>query len=289
MKKGKFILLIILSLFLLTGCDLFKRDNMENINIITTIYPLEYTTNYLYGASSNVTSIYPDDINTDTYSLTEKQLKDNSKKDLFIYMGLTKDSDIAIKLIEKNKNLKLIDATFGMEYKKDLCELWLNPSNLLMILQNIKNGLDEYIDNTYIKLEIDEKYNELKMILSEIDAFLKTTMENATKKTIYSNSNSLLFLEKYGITVIPVDKNNELFEKNLALFANAAEKGQVKNFFVIEDSELTEDIQKVVDDNKIKTLDFRNIKNITDEERNARKTYQDLMEYNIEQLKKELY
>ena len=194
MKKK--ILLLILTLFLLTGCDLFKRDTMENINIITTIYPLEYATNYLYGSSSNVMSIYPDDINTDTYNLTEKQLKDNSKKDLFIYMGLSKDSDIAVKLIEKNKKLKLIDATFGMEYKKDLSELWLNPSNLLMILQNIKNGLDEYIDNTYIKIEIDEKYNELKMILSEIDANLKTTMENATKKTIYCNSNSLLFLEE---------------------------------------------------------------------------------------------
>ena len=69
MKKRN-ILLIMLSLFLLTGCDLFKRDTMENINVITTIYPLEYTTNYLYGSSSNVSSIYPDDINTDTYNLT---------------------------------------------------------------------------------------------------------------------------------------------------------------------------------------------------------------------------
>ena len=288
MKRIKYLFIITLTI-LLTGCDLFKRDTMENINIITTIYPLEYATNYLYGDSSNVTSIYPDDVNTDTYELTEKQLKDNSKKDLFIYMGLSNDSDIAIKLIERNKNLKVIDATYGMEYKKNISELWLNPSNLLMILQNIKNGLDEYIDNNYIKLEIEEKYNELKMILSEMDANIKTTMANADKKTIYCNSESFMFLEKYGINVIPVFKEDDLYEKNLALLEDAIEKEQVKYFYVIEDSELTEEVKKLVDDKKILTLDFRNLKNITDEERNLKKNYEILMEKNIEELKKELY
>ena len=56
-------------------------------------------------------------------------------------MGKTKDSDIAIEYLNKNKNLKLIDATFGMEYKNGSEELWMDPSNLLMISQNIKNGL----------------------------------------------------------------------------------------------------------------------------------------------------
>ena len=50
---------------MLSGCSLFKRDSMENINIITTIYPLEYAINYLYGESSVVNSIYPDGINVD--------------------------------------------------------------------------------------------------------------------------------------------------------------------------------------------------------------------------------
>lgn len=283
-------ILMILVIFLgLTGCDLFKRDSMENINIITTIYPLEFATNYLYGNSSNVTSIYPDDINTDTYVLTEKQYKDNSKKDLFIYMGQGIDSDIAVELINRNKNLKLIDATFGMEYKKDISELWLNPSNLLMILQNIKNGLDEYIDNTYIKLEIEEKYNELKMILSEIDANLKTTSENASVKTIYCNNKAFLFLEKYGLTVNVIDKNYELYEKNLALLNDAIENEKIKYFFTLEDTEIDENIGKLVENNKIKTLEIRNLKNITDEERNTQKNYQDIMEDNIEKLKKEMY
>ena len=289
MKKFKLIILSIITIFILTGCDLFKRDTMENINIITTIYPLEYSTNFLYGNSSNVTSIYPDDVNTNTYTLTEKQLKDNSKKDLFIYMGLSKDSDIAVELINRNKNLKLIDATFGMEYKKDISELWLNPSNLLMILQNIKNGLDEYIDNTYIKIEIDNKYNELKMILSEIDASYKTTIENATNKTIYCNNKAFLFLEKYGLSVIVVDKDYELYEKNLALLNNAITNEKIKYFYVLEDSNVSDDINTLINDKKIETLEFRNLKNITDDERNTKKTYENITLENIELLKKEIY
>lgn len=289
MKKTKYIIFIFITIFALTGCTLFKRDNMENINVITTIYPLEYALNYLYGESSIINSIYPDDVNTDTYVLTEKQYKDNSNKDLFVYMGLSNDSDIAVELINRNKNLKLIDATYGMEYKMDISELWLNPSNLLMILQNIKNGLDEYIDNTYLKMEIDDRYQELKMVLSEIDANLKTTIENANKKTIYTNSRALSFLEKYGLKVIVVNKDLDLYEKNLALLNDAIANDKIKYFYYLEDSELTDDVKKLVDDGKIKTLEYRNLKNITDDERNNKKNYVDISNLNIENIKKEIY
>ena len=262
---------------------------MENINVITTIYPLEYSIDYLYGQSSIISSVYPDDINVDEYELTDKQIKDNSEKDLFIYMGLTSDSDIAVKLINNNKNLKLIDATFGMEYKQDVSELWLNPSNLLMILQNIKNGLDEYIDNAYLKIEINDRYKALKLELSELDASLKATIENANKKTIYANSKSALFLEKYGLTVIVVDEKNELYEKNLALLKEAIDNKNVTYFYRFEDTTLPKGVKELVDGNKIKELEFRNLKNITDEERKNKDTYVNLTERNIENLKKELY
>lgn len=287
MKKIKYILLG--TILLLSGCTFFKRDTMEDINIITTIYPLEYLTNGIYGQSSIVNSIYPDDVDVDNYKLTDKQIKDTSEKDLFIYMGLTKDSDIAVELINMNKNLKLIDATFGMEYKQDISELWLNPSNLLMILQNIKNGLDEYIDNAYLKLEINDKFNDVKLELSELDATLKTTIENATKKTIYTNNNSLLFLEKYGLKVIVVNENVELYEKNLALLNEAIANNKVSYFFRLEDTELPKEVKKLVDDSKIKELEFRNLKNITDTERDNKQNYINITEKNIESLKKEIY
>ena len=284
----KIILILTLSL-MLTGCSLFKHDTMENINIVTTNYATEYVTNVLYGNNSVVTSIYPDGVDIDNYTLTEKQIKDYSKKDLFIYMGSTNDSNQAVTFINHNKKIKIIDATFGMEYKNKVDELWLNPSNLLMVAQNIKNGLGEYITSTYLLKKIDDNYLELKVNLSSLDAEYKNSIENANYKTIVVNSDNLLFLEKYNLKVISIDSNNENYEKNLALFKNYVKQENIKYLYVYENTDNTEDVNNFLKEKEIETLNIKNLKNITDEERENDENYLTLMYKNLEELKKELY
>lgn len=284
----KIILILTLSL-MLTGCSLFKHDTMENINIVTTNYATEYVTNVLYGNNSVVTSIYPDGVDIDNYTLTEKQIKDYSKKDLFIYMGSTNDSNQAVTFINHNKKIKIIDATFGMEYKNKVDELWLNPSNLLMVAQNIKNGLGEYITSTYLLKKIDDNYLELKVNLSSLDAEYKNSIENANYKTIVVNSDNLLFLEKYNLKVISIDSNNENYEKNLALFKNYVKQENIKYLYVYENTDNTEDVNDFLKEKEIETLNIKNLKNITDEERENDENYLTLMYKNLEELKKELY
>ncbi len=77
-----------------------------------------------------------------------------------------------------------------------------------MMSQNIKNGLEEYITNSYLKKEIDDRYKELQVTLSELDAEIKLTAENATYKTIVVSNDTLKFLEKYGFTVYSLDDRN---------------------------------------------------------------------------------
>ena len=91
-----------------------------------------------------------------------------------------------------------MDANFGMEIQYGIEELWLNPSNLLMISQNIKNSLNELIDSKYIKEEIEEAYVNLKVELSELDADIKMLSENASNKTLVVASPSLQYLTKCG-------------------------------------------------------------------------------------------
>lgn len=288
MKKIKYILALLI-IILLTGCDLLKRDTMEDITIITTIYPLEYALDYLYGDNAIINSIYPDDVNVDNYILTEKQIKDNSKKDLFVYLGNSTDANQAVTFLNKNKKLKLIDATFGMEYSNSIEELWLNPSNLLMISQNIKNGLAEYINSTYLIKDINEKYEQLKLELSELDADVKLTIENANKDTIFTNDKSLKYLEKYGLTVYVLDEKDDIYEKNLTILNNYIKNSKVKYFYILENTDVSEDLQKLIDEDKLIGATFRNLKNINDEERNSDTTYVDITKENLEMLKKELY
>ena len=286
MKKIICLLIIIL---LLTGCSLFKRDNMENIDIITTNYAIEFVIDYLYGDNSLVSSIYPDGVDIANYKFTEKQIKDYSKKDLFVYMGNTNDSNQAVTFLNNNNKIKIIDATYGMQYKYGTDEFWLNPSNLLMIAGNIKNGLGEYINSTYLLKNIDTLYEDLKVELSGLDADYKTTIANANYKTIVVNSDNLLYLEKYELNIISLDKNNENYEKNLALFKNYLKQQTIKYFYAYENAETDEEVNQIITDNNIEILNIKNLKNITDEERDNDFTYTKIMYNNLEELKKELY
>lgn len=280
---------LFLIFFMLTGCELFKRDSMENISIITSNYPLEYVVNYMYGSNSLVSSIYPDGVDISNYTFTDKQIKDYCKKDMFIYLGLTDDVNQAITFLNKNNKIKIIDATFGMEYKNSSDELWLNPSNLLMIAGNIRNGLREYITSTYLLKDIENKYLELKVNLSTLDAEYKTSIENANSKRIVVNSDNLLFLEKYDLEVISLDKDNLSYEKNLALFKSYLKNQSIKYFYVYENTLVSEDLQELIDSNEVETIDILNLKNITDEQRDNDEDYLSIMYQNLENIKKELY
>ena len=281
-------LLLLIPCLLFTGC--FKKDNLEGIEIVTTAYPYEYVTNKLYGQHSLVTSIYPDGTDISNYQLSKKIIDDYSKKELFIYSGLGSDTDLALELLEKNKDLMIIDATSGVEPAYGEEELWLNPSNLLMISQNIKNGLNEYITNNYLKKEIDTAYEELKIKLSELDAEIRLTAQNATRKTIVVNQDSLKFLERYGFTVISLDDTHEpVSDKTINTVKSMISSKEVGHIFLLEKSKTNEIVQSILDETQVATFTYKKIDNMTDEERENSKDYFTLMEDNIDLLKSELY
>lgn len=283
MKYKKTIIKFLLLILVISSCSgCFKRDEMEDITIITTVYPLEYVLTKLYGNSSVVNSIYPDGINISEYKMTDKEFRDYSKKDLFVYNGLSSDKDLALKFRNKNNKILIMDANYGMEQDYGgIEELWLNPSNLLMISQNIKNGLSELIDSKYIREEITESYNKLKVELSELDAEIKLTYENANTKTIVIASPSLKFLSKYGFDVILVDDSEE-GSKNLNSVISQAKSKKINNLFVIDGSEETTALKKIKNETNLKIIKLKKIDNMTDEERDNKENYVTLMQKNIE-------
>lgn len=289
MKKIKYLgLILLITIITTTGC--FKRDNLEGIEIVTTAYPIEFVTNYLYGEHSIINSVYPDGIDTSNYQLSQKQLNDYSKKKLFIYNRITNDKDIALEFLERNEDMLIIDATYGMEITYSEEELWLNPSNLLMMTQNIKNGLQEYMTNSYLEKEIDTKYEELKVSLSELDAELKLTAENATRKKIIVNSDSLKYLEKYGFEVISLDSTTTpVSEKIINDVISSIDSKEINHIFLLENKQNSEAANQIIEKTKVETYTFRKLDNITDSERDERIDYFTIMESNIELLRNELY
>ena len=145
-KKLFILLFLLLPLFILTtACT---DDSMDNIEIIVTNYPNEYVVKNLYEKHATITSIYPDGVDISNYEISKKQKNDYSKKDLFVYNGLLeKERNLAVELLEINPDLKIIDTAYVLETDYSPEELWLNPSSLLMMSQNVRLGLEEYISS----------------------------------------------------------------------------------------------------------------------------------------------
>ena len=285
MKKFLAILLLAISL---TGCSI-KRDNLEDINIYTTVYPTEYITERLYGNHSTIYSIYPDGVNTKDYTLTNKQIKDYSKSSIFVFNGLSKEKDYVIPFFKNNKNIKIIDSTLSMEYENEIEELWMDPSNFLMLSQNIRTGLKEYINNHYLQNEIDEKYEELKIDISQIEANLRIVAQSSNNKTIIVSNDLFKFLEKYGFNVISLEENDDLTDKTISTAQVLIENKSNSYIFLLDNDEITNTVKKLVDDNDATIIRLHSLANITENERELKKDYISIMNEHIELLKNELY
>lgn len=280
-----FLILIPISIFT-SGCT---NDSMDNIEIIVTNYPNEYVVKNLYEKHATITSIYPDGVDISKYEISKKQKEDYSKKDLFVYNGLLeKERNLAVELLAINPELKIIDTAYVLETDYSPEELWLNPSSLLMMSQNVRLALQEYVSSNYLKKEIDEAYENLKIELSELDAEYRVAIDSVNNKTIVVADSALKYLEKFGLEVICID--SDASQKTLADAENLIKKNQISYIILFKEQELNENVKKLMDSyDKLQKIELHKLDNITDVERTDKKNYTSIMRENLELIKKELY
>ena len=294
MKILKKLSLLLIIPLLITGCNInISNDSMENIEIYTTIYPINYLTNYLYGEHSKIHSIYPAGVDVDNYKLSKRKLKEYSNSDLFIFNSLDIDKDYAVEMINKNSKLKVIDVSLGMKYDKSVEEFWLDPSNYLMMAQNIKDGLLEYINNPYLvsnkdKTGIEDKFEDLKYDISKIDASLKEVVNNASYKTIVTDTDILKYLEKYGITVISLEENESLSSNTLSEVDKLISENKIKYIYSTKE-ETNSTAKNLIDKNKLELVTINTMRSVDGGITNSNDNYITIMNNNIDLLKKELY
>lgn len=283
----KYLLFLLIFLVCSTGCSI-KRDDLEDVDIYTTIYPIEYITERLYGEHSEIHSIYPNGVNVHEYELTDKLIKDYSAASLVIFNGLSKEKDYVLSMYDKNNDIKIIDSTLSMEYTNSYEEMWLDPLNYLMMIQNIRTGFKQYITNQYLKNEIEENYETLKLEISSLDAKYKLMAENASDKNIVVTSDLFKFLEKYGLNVYSLQESS-LTEKTKEEIKNLINSGKIKYIFAKNDEEISETVKSLAEENKIEILYLHTLVNLNDNERENNKDYVSIMNENLNLLKQEVY
>ena len=256
MKKSflKKILILALMVFITCSCSI-KKDDLEGATIYTTVYPIKYITNYLYGSYSTINSIYPKDCDLNSFKLTKKQIEYYANSNLFIYNGLTNEKEIAKSLINKNKDLLIIDVSYGLNVDNDSEELWLSPKNYLMLAKNIKDNLTNYLTSKYIIEQVNNNYSDFEEKISLMDANLRSIATQADdKNTIVTNSSTLNFLKDYGFNVISLQDEDNLKEIRLNNIKNKFKSGKYKYILCI-DKEINNDvITELVDNYKAQTI-----------------------------------
>ena len=275
--KRKIIYLLILSIIsltLTTGC--FDGDELEGSKITTTVYPIEYIVKRLYS-NGEINSIYPNDVNINEYKLTDKQINDFSKDTtLFVYNGLTSEKEIAKTLIDKNKDIQIIDVSYGLKYKYGIEELWLSPNNYLMLANTIKNNLEELSSSKYAAENIEKNYATLEEDLSSLDAELRNLAKSAKKNntaTIVVAYEAFGFLEKYGFNVVNISSETSI----TTAIKNNFKNNTYKYVFVDDKDHVADSIKDLVDNYDVQLVEIKTMTTLTDDERNNNDNYLTIM------------
>ena len=154
--------------------------------------------------------------------------------------------------------------------------------------QNVRLSLNEYVTSTYLKKEIDEAYNELKITLSEIDADYRVAVDSTDNKTIVVADSALKYLEKFGLNVICID--NDATQKTLSDAENLIVDGTIRYIYLFKDQKANENAQNLLDTySDVKTIELHKLDNLSDSERSEKEDYVSIMNNNLELIKKELY
>lgn len=285
MKLIRSLVVLFITLILLTGC--FKRDNLDDISIAVTKYPIEYLVKNIYGFNSTVSSVYPVGSDVDTYTLSKKQLRKYSTNDIFVYNGLTDEKKIAAGLLNYNSGIKIIDVAKGLNDTYEEEELWLSPSNYLMLAQNIKDSLLSYTNSTILKQEINDAYEELKLNISMLDANIKVIAENASNKTIIVGNDLFKFLEKYGYNVLSIDESKNK-KSDYQEAKNLVSNKSNSYVFVLEKSVNDENVAKLKNAGA-SIVSIKSLKSLTQDEINDGYDYLQYMNTFIDDLKSEVY
>lgn len=283
MKK---ILLTLICILLLGGCSF--GDDFSDIYLYTTSYPIEYAAKTLYSDYSTVTSIYPNGANIN-YEITEKKKDKYAEGQTFIYSGIANEATLARDILNRNGKIQLIDATKGMNPADEFTNVWLDPSNYLMLCSNIKSSLIDYNTNVYIKENIEKKYKDLNQKISELDVQLYDIGKNGNYNTILATNDVFSYLTKYNINVISIDENNPTIDKAYADANKLIESKAIQYIYTLEGEELNEAQEKLITNKALVKIEINDMFTLSDEEKEASKDYITLMNEIIENYKKELY
>lgn len=300
----KYILLIIIALFFITGCS---NNEENNITIVTTNFPsYDFTRAITKNSGIKVEMLIKPGSEIHDFEPTPQDIIKIRSSKIFIYVGGESDSwinDILVDIDQsKTHVIKLMDLV--STYKEEIIEgmeaededeldehVWTSPVNAITITKKIKDEV--------IKLNLDNKElyennaNNYILELTKIDEEIRDIVKNSERKEIIFADRFPFryFVEEYGLTYYAAfpgcSEMSEASAKIISFLINKVKEDNVPVIFHIElsSNKIALAISK---ETNAKILELNSAHNISKSDFDSGITYVDIMKNNIIALKEAL-
>jgi zinc transport system substrate-binding protein len=298
-------------MLLLNGCN---GDEVQ-VDIYTSIYPLEFIVKNIVEEEFVVRSVYPRGKDVHSYELNPKDIMSMARSKVIFYVGLglewmiedSVDSTLSeVAAVQVSKNLSLIEVNSdnvhhhheeddhqGVFYD---AHIWLDPNRMKTITDTILDALFETFELTETqKANFNRNSEDLKNKFTELDQEFRemVSSEDIVNKTIMIDHDAYAYWDDaYGIKRIRLRTDNESNDIAPAEMQKKIEQAKELGirYICITKNELESSIinqylnsLKLPLENK---LTLHNLATITSEEEKVGLDYFSIMEHNMEVLRK---
>ncbi len=211
MKKVLSIILIILIIFILTGCN-EEKINSENFKITTSFYPMYIIALNLTKDAKNIELNNMTDSSIGclhNYTLTTNDLKKIQESDILVINGLGLEENILNTVNKTNSNIKVIDSSDNIDEKDIISGNNVNP-HIWTSINLYKNQVETISENL---INLDENNREIYVKNTEEYINKLNELENRenTVKEKMANVEVVVFSESLEYLIKEMNINYSIF------------------------------------------------------------------------------
>lgn len=301
------------------------QNTDENVQVYTTVYPLQYFAERIGGESVHVSSIYPAGANEHTFEPTQKDMMALADADLFFYIGLGLEGFVenAKKTLadEEVNMIATVDAisdeqleeaaheeeeatstdSHDHEHESESSEdhsheghdhgdidphVWMSPKISQSLALSIKDSLVEISPGQQETFE--KNYDELVSDLQQLDADFEEMAHNAPNKTFFVSHSAFGYIANtYGLEQLAVAGLNSQDEPSQKELTKLIDLAEEKNIeYILFEQNVSSKLTEVIQKEiGAESLVLHNLGVLSKEDIQNKETYFTLMNKNLESLR----
>ncbi len=308
MRKTLILIILLTGMGLLSACDFTD----EEVDIYTTIYPVEFLVKEIVGDTLTVKSIYPRGKDVHDYESSPKDLITLSKAKIIFYIGLglemfiekAKTSTLAnVPTISLSDNILVVllnTTDYATMIHGDVNDenvfydphIWLDPNKMIVMADTVLQYVIEYFADTQDEIDFyTNKATILKNELGALDAEFMAVVDDpaiANKTIMVDHDAYVYWTVRYGIDRIKLRNDNESsdvvpqeIEAKIALAESLGIKNIVVSKNEMESSIISQYLSALGLTAEAK-VGLHHLGTITSEEEDAGMDYYSIMRDNID-------